>query len=234
MEEIDLKELLNIFWERKFEILIFTLIFIIVGAVYSYTLVEPKYTSYTTVLLTQVSDNKNDDNTKITQTDLTLNSNLVPTYSELIKSNAVIRTVIDSLNIDELKESDLKNNVSVTAISNTEMIKIAVTNVNPNYASLIANKIAEVFSEKIEDIYKINNVYVVDRAEVSSMPSNVNHVRDIVIFALVGIVVGAIYALIINMADNAIKTEEDIEKVTGLMTLASIPDYDTEAKGGKR
>ncbi len=53
MEELDLKELFNIFWERKLEIVVILLISIVIGAVYSFLIVEPKYTSYTTVLLTQ-------------------------------------------------------------------------------------------------------------------------------------------------------------------------------------
>ena len=234
MEEIDLREILSILWERKFEIIILVLVFTILGALFSYTLIEPEYTSYTTVLLTQVNDKTTDSEKKITQTDLTLNSNLVPTYSELIKSKAILTRVIDSLNISGLTESDLRKNISVTSITNTEMIKIAVTNNNPNYAETIANKIAEVFSDKIEDIYKINNVYVVDKAEASIDPSNINHPRDIIIAGAIGIAFAICYALVVNMIDNTVKTEEDIEKLTGLMILASIPNYDTEAKGGKK
>ncbi len=234
MEELDLKELFNIFWERKLEIVLIILICIVVGAVYSYAILKPKYTSYTTLLLTQVTNNNSEDNTSITQTDLTLNSKLVSTYSELIKSNAVLREVIDNLNIQNLNEESLKNSIKVSAVTDTEMIKISVTNENPNYAEIIANKIAEVFSEKIADIYKINNVYVVDKAEVSEIPSNVNHTKDIVIFTFIGIVVACGYVLLVNMLDNTVKTEADIEKITGLKVLASIPDYDTEVKGGKR
>ena len=231
MEELDLKELFNIFWERKLEIVVILLISIIIGAVYSYFIVEPTYTSYTTLLLTQVNS---EDSESITQTDLTLNSKLVSTYSELIKSNAVLREVIDSLNIHNLNEETLKNGIKVSAVTDTEMIKITVTNTNPNNAEIIANKIAEVFSDKIADIYKINNVYVVDKAEASQEPSNINHIKDIVIFMLIGIVIACGYVLLINMIDNTVKTETDIEKITGLKVLASIPNYDTEAKGGKR
>ena len=35
------------------------------------------------------------------------------------------------------------------------------------------------------------------------------------------------------MLDNTIKTEEDVEKVSGLIVLTTIPDYTLE-KGGKR
>lgn len=235
MEELDLKELFNIFWQRKLEILTIILIFVIIGAVYTYAILKPTYTSYTTLLLTQVNgNNSTGDNTSITQTDLTLNSKLISTYSEIIKRDAVLREVIDDLNIKNLTEEGLRKSIKVTAISDTEIIKISVTNENPNYAEMIANKIAEVFSEKIIDIYKINNVYVLDKAVVSENPSNINHAKDIVIFAFIGVVIACGYALLANMLDNTVKTEADIEKLTGLTVLATIPDYDTEVKGGKR
>lgn len=234
MEELDLKELFNIFWQRKLEIITIILIFMIIGAVYTYALLKPKYTSYTTLLLTQVNSSETENNTSITQTDLTLNSNLVSTYSEIIKRDAVLKEVIDDLNIKSLTEEGLRNNIKVSAISDTEIIKIEVTNENPNYAEMIANKIAEVFSEKITDIYKINNVYILDKAQVSETPSNINHAKDIIIFAFIGVVIACGYVLLANMLDNTVKTEADIEKLTGLTVLATIPDYDTEVKGGKR
>lgn len=236
MEELDLKELFNIFWQRKLEIVTIILIFVIIGAVYTYAILQPKYTSYTTLLLTQVNGNNEtgNDTTSITQTDLTLNSKLISTYREIIKRDAVLREVIDDLNIKNLTEDSLRKNIKVSAISDTEIIKIEVTNENPNYAQMIANKIAEVFSEKITDIYKINNVYVLDKAVVSENPSNINHLKDIVIFAFIGVVIACGYALLANMIDNTVKTEADIEKLTGLTVLATIPDYDTEVKGGKR
>lgn len=235
MEELDLKELFNIFWQRKLEIVTIILIFVIIGAVYTYAILQPKYTSYTTLLLTQVNGNNETGNdTSITQTDLTLNSKLISTYSEIIKRDAVLREVIDDLNIKNLTEDSLRRSIKVSSISDTEIIKIEVTNENPNYAQMIANKIAEVFSEKITDIYKINNVYVLDKAVVSENPSNINHLKDIVIFAFIGVVIACGYALLANMLDNTVKTEADIEKLTGLTVLATIPDYDTEVKGGKR
>lgn len=233
MEELDLKELFNVFWERKLEFIVILLVAVIIGAAYSYFMVEPTYTSYTTLLLTKVSGDS-ENNESITQTDLTLNSNLVSTYSELIKSNAVLREVIDELNIQNLDEVSLKNSIKVSAVTDTEMIKITVANKNPNYAEIIANKTAEVFSEKIAEIYKINNVYVVDKAEANNTPSNINHTKDIVIFIFMGLVIACGYIILVNMLDNTVKTEADIEKITGLKVLVSIPNYDTEAKGGKR
>ena len=234
MEEIDLKELFSIFWQKKLEILIIILVCLLLGGVYSYFIVTPKYTSYTTLLLTQVTNNQNQEDTSITQTDLTLNSKLVSTYRELIKSDAVIKEVISHLNINNLDEKKIKKSIGVNAVADTEIIKISVTNENPDYAEMIANKIAEVFSDKIADIYKINNVYVVDKAVAKDEPSNINHLKDLVIFAFIGIVIACGYVLLLNMLDTTVKTEADIEKLTGLMVLVAIPDYDAEVKGGRK
>lgn len=235
MEELDLKELFNIFWERKVEIVLIIIIAIVVGAVYSFLIVEPKYTSYTTVLLTQgTGKEQNETSSSITQSDLTLNSNLVATYRDIITSKAVLQEVISDLDIQGLTEENLKKSITVNQKSATEILEIKVTNANPNYAEIIANKTTEVFSKKVGEIFKINNVYIVDKAEVSENPSNINHAKDIIIFAFIGVVLAMGYALLINMLDNTIKSEEDIEKITGLMVLASIPNYDTEVKGGRR
>ena len=53
------------------------------------------------------------------------------------------------------------------------------------------------------------------------------NIKDIVIFGFIGIVVASMYVLIVNMLDTTIKSSEDIEKITGVTVLASIPIYET-------
>ena len=232
MEELDLKELFEIFWNKRAQIILIVLIFIIIGGMYSYLLITPKYTSYTTMVLTQNDVTDNSKDSAITQTDLTINSKLVSTYSVLIKSKSVLNEVINNLKINDLNYNDLKKAVSVKNESDTEVIRIDVTDENPNVAARIANEVARVFGNKIIEIYNISNAYIVDRAEATTIPSNINHIKDLVIFGFIGIVVSVIYVLIFNMLDNTIKTEEDVEKATGLLVLASISDYEEERKRG--
>ena len=238
MEELDLKELFSIFWNKKVWIIIITIVFIILGAVYSFVFVEPEYQASTTLLLAKTNTEQTTENAtsaeSITQTDLTLNQKLVSTYSVLVQSKSVIREVINNLGIEGLEEEELKKSVTVNAVEDTEVIKITVTNKNPDYAAKIANEIANVFSKKVTEIYKINNVYVVDVAEIENEPYNINHAKDIVIFAFIGIVVACAYILIRNMLDNTIKSDADVEKM-GLTVLAQLPmyDFDERVRGGK-
>ena len=243
MEELDLRELFNMFWSKKIEIVIITLIFVIIGGVYSYMFTTPKYKSSTTLVLATLNDTTIGKTTTaasgdaITQTELTLNSNLVSTYSELVKSKAVLREVISNLNLNDINEDQLKKNVSVTAVKDTELIEISVSSTNSTYPSKIANEIAKVFTAKVAEIYNINNVHVVDKAEVSKTPYNINHIKDLIIFAFIGVVIATAKILLMNMLDNTVKTEQDIEHATGMMVLAQIPkinENNKKGKGGKR
>ena len=243
MEELDLRELFNMFWSKKIEIVIITLIFVIIGGVYSYMFTTPKYKSSTSLVLATLNDTTIGKTTTaasgdaITQTELTLNSNLVSTYSELVKSKSVLREVISNLNLNDINEDQLKKNVSVTAVKDTELIEISVSSTNSTYPSKIANEIAKVFTAKVAEIYNINNVHVVDKAEVSKTPYNINHIKDLIIFAFIGVVIAAAKILLMNMLDNTVKTEQDIEHATGMMVLAQIPkinENNKKGKGGKR
>ena len=233
MEEIDLKELFDIFWSKKFLIFIVVAAFIILGLIYEIAIKTPVYTSSTTLVLAMSDTNK--DENSITTTDITINSKLVSTYSEIVKSKNVLRKVIENLQIDE-DEENIRKNVTVTSVQDTEVIKISVTHKNAAYSAKIANEIGKVFSEKVNEIYNINNVYVLDDAEIQDEPSNINYVKDIVIFALAGFVLVAGYVFLLNMLDTTVKTVEDIEKTCGVSVLATIPvieNFDKELGGRK-
>lgn len=232
MEELDLKEIFNIFWNKKVQISIITIIFIIIGSIYSFVIVKPDYSSFTTLVLAKTDSSASTNSTtgSITQSDLTLNQKLISTYSELVKSKSVLRTVISNLSLTNLTEENLKKSVNVTAVEDTELIKITVKNSNPKDAAVIANEIAKVFTDQVTSIYNISNIHVVDQAEVAEGPYNINHAKDLLLFAFAGIVVASLYVLIANMLDTTIKTAEDVEKNTGLLVLAQIPEYDFDVR----
>ena len=241
MEELDLKELLQIFWEKRIQIILITAIFMTVGVIYTLGFVTPKYQSTTKLLLATNSSVGSSGSESITTTDITLNSKLVSTYSELVKSKKVIRNVISNLAIDE-EEDSIRKNVSVSTVSDAEVIEIKVKNEDPVLAAKITNEIAKVFIENVKEYYGMENVHVVDEAEVEEEPCNINHTKDVIIFVFIGIVISSMYVLVINMLDTTIKASEDIEKIAGVTVLASIPIYETaleersksRRRGGRR
>ena len=234
MEELDLKEIFNLFWNKKLQIIMITAIFAIVGVVYTLGFVKPQYTSSTTLVLAKIDNQKNQNGEDtITTSDITLNSKLVSTYSELVKSKKVLRKVISNLGI-KIDEEKLRQNVTVSSVKDTELIEIKITNSDPAIAARIANETAKVFIENVTEMYNLSNVHIVDEAEIPDAPSNIHHARDVIIFGFGGIVISVIYVLLLNMLDTTVKSAEDVEKLLDVPVLASIPFYDSEDKGGKR
>lgn len=236
MEELNLKQLINIIWNGKKYIIITIILSVLLGIGYSYFLVTPKYESSTTLVLAKAEEKvSNEISTGITQTDLNLNKNLVSTYRELIRSKTVIRQVMDNLKITDLKENTLKNNISVSSVKDTELIEITVRDEKPERATNIANEIAKVFTVQVAEIYNINNVHVIDKAELNNVPYNVHHTKDIAVIALIGAILSIVCIIILSLLDTTVKTQEDIEKVTGMIILAEIPEISFDLKvGGKR
>lgn len=233
MEELDLKELLQMFWEKKIQIILVVAISAVIGIIYTSTCVKPKYVAKTSLLLATNSSSVNAGSTSITTTDVTLNSKLVSTYSKLVKSDKVIRNVISNLSLN-MDEDVLKNSVSVTATEDTEFIEISVKNEDPVLATKIANEMSKVFIENVKEFYKVENVHVVDAAEVPQSSYNVNHIKDVIIFAFVGAVIAVLYVLVSNMLDTTIKSEDDIEKIFKQTVLATMPLYENNDNKKRR
>ena len=227
MEEIDLKELIQMFLEKKFLILIVVVLFAILGVGYTQKVVVPIYKSSTSLVLVQTGTERAPEEMtaasegSITTSDLTLNSKLVNIYTEIAESDIVASTVHKNLKLDMSLEQ-LKDCIVVSTKSNTELITVAVTHTEPKKASTIANEVAKVFIEKVQEIYKVENLYVLDVAKIPEEPSNINLGKNVVIFSFVGLILVAGYILLVNMLDTTIKTDTDIMKSTDLPVLASI------------
>lgn len=131
-----------------------------------------------------------------------------------------------------ITEEQLKKEISIESVSSTSLINISVEDKIPENSSKIANEIANVFTKKVAEIYNINNVQIVNQAEIPQGPSNINHKKDIVIFGLVGLLVSITYIIIANMLDTTIKSSEELDDIFGLPILASIPMYGKKSQKG--
>lgn len=226
MEEIDLKELFTMFWGKKVFIIIVIILFALIGVFYTKFLVQPEYMSTATLVLT-----KNDNNgSTITQTEVTLNQQLVATYTELIKTSNILKQVIENLGYDNINLSDLRKDISVKLVTSTQLIEISVKNTDPEIARNLTNELSKVFIERVKDIYKLENIHIVDEAKVASEPYNVNNVKNVLIFTIIGIIVSFGAVFVMNLFDTTIKSTEEVEKRLELTVLAAIPQYDYEMK----
>ena len=83
-ENVELKRIIDILFSKKLLIIIVLIIFTLLGYLYSYEYVVPEYKSTSTLLL--IPDGES-ENKAITTSDLTVNSGLISTYSNIAKNN---------------------------------------------------------------------------------------------------------------------------------------------------
>ena len=152
----------------------------------------PVYSSTAKVVLVQQNENAT-TSTSAALNDYTVNQKLTSTYTEIAKSELVLNQAIESLNLNTTAK-DLSKNLTVTPVEGTTILTISVKNENAEQASRIANKIAEVFTKEITEIYKLDNVSLLDEAKVNSAPVNNTLTRDLIIAGFLAVFGVAAYA----------------------------------------
>ena len=220
MEEINLKEIFEYFKANIVRIIIAVLIVLIIGNYYSLIVRKPLYRSNTTIILVNEKNNGN-----YSSTDVQLNKNLVSTYSEIIKSRKVLNTVISALNLNT-SAGALSGQISVESVTNTEIIKINVSDQNAETAAKIANETAKAFSEEDKKIYNLENDSIVDEAIANNTPYNVNLMKDNVMYLAIGLILSLGVVFIMYYFDTTIKSDEVVETKLGLTVLGIVPKED--------
>ena len=215
-ENIEFKRMLDILNNKKRIIDLILILFIALGYLYSYYYVVPEYKSTSTLLLIP-----NDDET-VTSSDLTLNSGLISTYGNIAKNSKVLKQVINNLNLN-IQEGQLLSKIEINIIKDTHIMEISVSDTDPQMATNITKELSNVFLNEIKQIYNLNNIGIVDEAQLPDTPYNINHIKDMFVFVCMGIVVSFAYIVIIYLFDNTIKKEEDIEEYIKIKSLGSVP-----------
>lgn len=220
MEELNLKDLLNYYLKKIPIIVAITLLFLILGYVYIEKIQTPMYHGTTTIILVEKQDEE--VSSDVTSNELLMNEKLVATYSQIVKSRRVLDQVIDELNLKDTV-NELAERIEVTSVSETSIIKITVSDRSNKRAVRIVNEIADVFKNEVTEIYNLENVSVIDEAIVEDSPYNVNVIKQMLIFALVGIVLSCGIIFIMFYFDNTIKSKNEIEDKLKLAVLGEIP-----------
>ena len=217
---MDLRQIFQIIIKRLWIIILATIICTIASGIISYFVLDNTYEASATLIVSKTRE----DQSNLQYNDILLNQKLVKTYSEVVKSNRVLEKVIDEMNL-ELSSSSLRNKIQVNSVSDTEIIRIAVDDINPIFAADLANAVAVVFIDEIGSIMKMDNVQFIDNAKVPKTPIKPRPMMNMGIAGLLGLMVSVFIIFLIEYLDNTIKDPKDIETVLELPVLGGIPAF---------
>lgn len=227
MEEINLKDFWDYYKKYIFYVIIVSVVFGLGMFYYSSLMKKPLYSTYTTVIL--VRDNNYESTSSDISQDITLNQKLVSTYSEIVKSRLVLDQVINSLDLP-YTYSQLASKVSVSAVEDTEILRITVQNENAREAVIIANEITSVFNSEVSKIYKLDNVSVIDTPKLNETPVNIHTARDTIIACVLGIILTSGVIFVIYYFDDTLRDVDSLEEELQLPILSKVcksPDFST-------
>lgn len=228
---IDLLELARLIWHNIWIVLIG----IVVGAVLAFLatkiFITPKYQATSTIYILSKS-------TSITSlADLQIGSSLAGDFEIIATTRELINKIIENENLNKTY-SELKKAIKVTNPSNTHMLRIAVTDQDPEMAAKISNALADELREEIASVMNTDRPSTVEKAVTPTSPISPNIQRNTVLGALILAILAILIILIQYLSDDTIKDEDDVKKYLELDTLASFPllkDKDTtHSKARKR
>lgn len=222
---IDLKTLFNAVISKLRLVVMVTVIITLIAAFASIFLLQKRYSA---TVRFYVSNNKDIISQNIDSSDIDASTKLVPSYVELLKSKAVIAGVIEDSKLNCTVEQIIPM-LKVTAVTDTQMLILNVVCNNPDDAHIIANAIADIAPSKITEIMNGSIIKVVDYADKPTEPSSPNVLKNILIGFILGLFLGAAAAVLIELNDSTIKSEEDIKGIfPDIPVIGIIPNISVE------
>lgn len=208
-------------------IIVITMGFGLISGIISWYLLTDVYQASATILVSSQKNNQKTD--AMTYSDYTLNVQLTNSYQILCKTDRVLKEVIKETGLP-LNTKTLRNKISVASQKDTEIISISVEDEDPAVAQKITNCLADVFQEATISIMKMDNVQIIDYAEIPETPIKPNRIQNLFLALLLGLAVGIGLAVLIEFFDTTVRTTEKVEEILCVPVLGVIPNI----KEGRR
>ena len=173
-EVIDLTEILSAVRQHLLELIFVTLAAALVGFTASKFLMTPKYDSSALMIV----NTRQDVNANVTSDQINSATQLVSTYSIIIKSDTVLQRVIDNLGLN-LTYAQLNKRVTVAAVDDTQVMKITVQSDSPEWARQVCEQIITVVPDVIKEAVEAGSVKVISNASLATEPVSPNIMKNL-------------------------------------------------------
>ncbi|HEX5369576.1 MAG TPA: polysaccharide biosynthesis tyrosine autokinase [Dehalococcoidia bacterium] len=183
---------------------------------YSKTL-TPIYRTSSTLLINQTQNPG-----VIQYNDVLASERLTNTYAELVTREVVLDEVIKRLDL-KVSEPQLANRITVSTISNTQLLRVTVEDANPSLAAQIANTTAQAFiDDNTTALGRPGTVSVAEQARAPGSPAKPNVKLNTILAAFLGLLVVGGISVALEYLDDTVKGGEETEEHFGLPTLGVV------------
>ncbi|MBE6088940.1 MAG: capsular biosynthesis protein [Clostridium beijerinckii] len=220
-ESIRIEEIINILLKRWKMILSITLLATLTAGIVSFFVIAPKYEASTKVFIGKEKTDSKDQN--YNNSDIQMYQQLLKTYAEVIKTNALVEKAINAEGFD-LISKDVLNDLTVTPAANTQILEIKYISKDRNLSKEVLDSITNQFIKTSTELIPNGNVKIVEPAELPENPASPNKKLNIAIAFLLGLMVSVGLAFLLEFLDNTFKSKEQLEQILGIPVIGAIPD----------
>lgn len=236
-QSYNLKDLLSLFIRKIWWIIIGAVVGASAMFCYSKFYLPFEYSSHISMYVQSYKDiNTNNSNN---YNDINNSKQLINTYIEVLKDDAVMRAVgeklVEQYGYDTIAGNfrmedgnvapdSLKSKISITSVTDTSALTIVSTTKNADISASICNILAEVSPEFIKNAVGVGALRTIDTAKSYYEPVSPNVTKNTIIGFAGGFMLVVLIVFIIDFLDNTVK---DSETVNGKYEKAIIGEIQT-------
>ncbi|GGG21766.1 YveK family protein [Paenibacillus abyssi] len=222
---MELKQYMKIIQKKLWLIAAIVLIACLGTAVKSFYFTTPIYEANAKLIVNQTVQNN-----ELTVGAVQTNVMLINSYKEIIQSAAIMDKVIEQHPEFELTREQLASNITVSSANNSQVMNLSYTDASYEKAANIVNAVSNVFKEQIPTIMKIDNVTILNEANVNDTanPINISPIMNILIGFVVALMMALGLVFLLDYLDDTIKSEAELEEALGIPMLALVTKMNKE------
>ena len=164
-----------------------------------------------------------DSTERTSKDDIWVSRNLVDSCAVILKSRSFLNKVMVHTGL-EIPYAEFCRMISVEAENETEIFRVTVSGEDPAVAEEIANGIAVLLPDHIEEIIMGTSAKVVDYAVEASEPCSPGKAASAALGFVFGFVLIVVLVFLDAMSNRTIRALDEIPELKAYAQLAVIPD----------
>lgn len=232
------KDLLKLLFSHLWLIVAITIFGGISAVAFSKFVLPLQYSSHITMYVQSYTGiSENNDN----QNNISNSKQLVNTYMEVLKDDAVMNAVGDmlikqyengslkecfSINAEgKINPASIRDCLTISSVADTSAVTVVATTKDAELSALICNSLTQVAPKYVEEAVGVGSINTIDKAKVYKTPVAPNVMKNTVIGMAAAFLIVVMVILIIDYFDNTIKESDKIAKKYNKAIIGKIQQF---------
>lgn len=241
-ESYSLKDIIALFLSKIWLLIIVTIIGGAAAFCFSKFVLPLQYSSHISMYVqsyTGISENANQQN------NISNSKQLVNTYMEVLKDDAVMNAVGGKLkeefdeytlssnftfNEGKISPSSIRSCFSITSVTDTSAINVVATTKNAEVSAALCNDLKQVAPDYVEKAVGVGSINTIDVAKVYNTPVAPNMKKNAALGAMAALALACMIIFIIDFFDNTVKDTDAVGKEFKKPIIGEIASFGNDKK----